>query len=115
MITMYHDQGQIAIKLMGFERGVTVQGGLPVPITTPAHGTAFGEPIRGAASNQRRSYVCPSHQPRTDLVHTVVVSHFRAEQHGPTDGSPFFKMLRSTNTNFVSIFNSREKCGSGKP
>ena len=38
---MYHDQGQIALKLMGFDRGVTVQGGLPVPITTPAHGTAF--------------------------------------------------------------------------
>ena len=38
---MYHDQGQIAIKLMGFSKGVTVQGGLPVPITTPAHGTAY--------------------------------------------------------------------------
>ncbi|TNF64272.1 MAG: 4-hydroxythreonine-4-phosphate dehydrogenase PdxA [Rhodobacteraceae bacterium] len=41
VVTMYHDQGQIAIKLLGFERGVTVAGGLPVPITTPAHGTAF--------------------------------------------------------------------------
>jgi 4-hydroxythreonine-4-phosphate dehydrogenase len=41
IVTMYHDQGQIAIKLMGFEKGVTVQGGLPIPITTPAHGTAF--------------------------------------------------------------------------
>jgi 4-hydroxythreonine-4-phosphate dehydrogenase len=41
IVTMYHDQGQVAVKLMGFERGVTVQGGLPVPITTPAHGTAF--------------------------------------------------------------------------
>jgi 4-hydroxythreonine-4-phosphate dehydrogenase len=41
VITMYHDQGQIAIKLMGFDRGVTVHGGLPVAITTPAHGTAF--------------------------------------------------------------------------
>jgi 4-hydroxythreonine-4-phosphate dehydrogenase len=41
VVTMYHDQGQIALKLMGFERGVTVQGGLPLPITTPAHGTAF--------------------------------------------------------------------------
>lgn len=41
VLTMYHDQGQIAVKLMGFDRGVTVQGGLPVPITTPAHGTAF--------------------------------------------------------------------------
>lgn len=32
---------QIAMKLLGFERGVTVQGGLPIPITTPAHGTAY--------------------------------------------------------------------------
>lgn len=42
VVTMYHDQGQIAMKLMGFEEGVTVQGGLPVPIATPAHGTAYG-------------------------------------------------------------------------
>ncbi len=41
IVTMYHDQGQIAMKLMGFERGVTVQGGLPIPVTTPAHGTAY--------------------------------------------------------------------------
>jgi len=41
IVTMYHDQGQIAIKLMGFERGVTVAGGLPIPVATPAHGTAF--------------------------------------------------------------------------
>ncbi|MFN9279131.1 MAG: 4-hydroxythreonine-4-phosphate dehydrogenase PdxA [Betaproteobacteria bacterium] len=41
VVTMYHDQGQIAMKLMGFERGVTVHGGLPIPITTPAHGTAY--------------------------------------------------------------------------
>jgi len=38
---MYHDQGQIAIKLMGFDRGVTIAGGLPIPVATPAHGTAF--------------------------------------------------------------------------
>lgn len=41
IVTMYHDQGQIAIKLLGFSQGVTVQGGLPIPITTPAHGTAY--------------------------------------------------------------------------
>lgn len=41
VVTMYHDQGQIAMKLMGFEQGVTVHGGLPYPITTPAHGTAY--------------------------------------------------------------------------
>lgn len=41
VVTMYHDQGQIAIKLLGFDEGVSVLAGLPVPITTPAHGTAF--------------------------------------------------------------------------
>jgi 4-hydroxythreonine-4-phosphate dehydrogenase len=46
---MYHDQGQIAIKLMGFSRGVTVQGGLPVPFTTPAHGTAYDIAGQGLA------------------------------------------------------------------
>lgn len=41
VVTMYHDQGQIAMKLIGFDRGVTLVGGLPIPIATPAHGTAF--------------------------------------------------------------------------
>lgn len=50
VVTMYHDQGQIAMKLLGFDRGVTVQGGLPVPITTPAHGTAFDITGTGRAS-----------------------------------------------------------------
>ena len=49
IVTMYHDQGQIAIKLMGFSRGVTVQGGLPLPITTPAHGTAYDIAGQGLA------------------------------------------------------------------
>ena len=49
IVTMYHDQGQIAIKLMGFSKGVTVQGGLPIPITTPAHGTAYDLAGRGLA------------------------------------------------------------------
>jgi 4-hydroxythreonine-4-phosphate dehydrogenase len=50
IVTMYHDQGQIAIKLMGFSQGVTVQGGLPVPITTPAHGTAYDIAGKGLAN-----------------------------------------------------------------
>ncbi len=41
VVSMYHDQGQIAVKLLGFEEGVTVLWGLPFPVTTPAHGTAF--------------------------------------------------------------------------
>ena len=50
IVTMYHDQGQVAVKLLGFERGVTVAGGLPVPITTPAHGTAFDIVGQGKAN-----------------------------------------------------------------
>jgi 4-hydroxythreonine-4-phosphate dehydrogenase len=38
------------MKLMGFERGVTVQGGLPIPITTPAHGTAYDIAGQGKAN-----------------------------------------------------------------
>ena len=49
VVTMYHDQGQIALKLMGFERGVSVQGGIPFPVTTPAHGTAFDIAGQGSA------------------------------------------------------------------
>lgn len=51
VVTMYHDQGQIAMKLLGFERGVTVQGGLPLPITTPAHGTAYDIAGKGVATD----------------------------------------------------------------
>ena len=29
------------MKAFGFDRGLSVQGGLPLPVTTPAHGTAF--------------------------------------------------------------------------
>jgi len=49
VVTMYHDQGQIAMKIMGFQFGVTVAGGLPYPITTPAHGTAFDIAGKGVA------------------------------------------------------------------
>ena len=41
VLTMYHDQGQIATKLQVFNRGVTVTAGLATVFTTPAHGTAF--------------------------------------------------------------------------
>ena len=49
IVTMYHDQGQIAMKLMGFHKGVTVQGGLPLPVATPAHGTAYDISGQGIA------------------------------------------------------------------
>ena len=50
VVAMYHDQGQIATKLRGFQRGVTVTGGLEMVFTTPAHGTAFDIAGRGVAN-----------------------------------------------------------------
>jgi 4-phospho-D-threonate 3-dehydrogenase / 4-phospho-D-erythronate 3-dehydrogenase len=41
VVMMYHDQGQIATKLIGFSKGITVTAGLPMVFTTCAHGTAF--------------------------------------------------------------------------
>ena len=41
VVTMYHDHGQIALKLNGFDQGITIAGGLPAPIVTCAHGTAY--------------------------------------------------------------------------
>ena len=50
VLAMYHDQGQIATKLRGFNRGVTVTAGLETVFTTPAHGTAFDIVGKGVAS-----------------------------------------------------------------
>jgi len=50
VVSMYHDQGQIAMKLLGFDTGVTVLGGLPAPFTTCASGTAFDIVGRGIAN-----------------------------------------------------------------
>ncbi len=41
VVTMYHDQGQIALKALGFERLVTLLGGLPVPAITASSGSAY--------------------------------------------------------------------------
>jgi len=50
VLSMYHDQGQIATKLKGFNRGVTVTGGLKTVFCTPAHGTAFDIVGKGVAT-----------------------------------------------------------------
>ncbi|MBN1755790.1 4-hydroxythreonine-4-phosphate dehydrogenase PdxA [bacterium] len=41
VIAMYHDQGLIPLKMLGFERGVNVTLGLPFWRTSPDHGTAY--------------------------------------------------------------------------
>ncbi len=41
VVAMYHDQGHIAFKLLGFQTAVNVTLGLPIIRTSPSHGTAF--------------------------------------------------------------------------
>ena len=51
VVMMYHDQGQIATKLLGFNKGVTVTAGLKTVFATPAHGTAFDIVGKGIADS----------------------------------------------------------------
>jgi 4-phospho-D-threonate 3-dehydrogenase / 4-phospho-D-erythronate 3-dehydrogenase len=41
VVAMYHDQGHIAVKMLGFSEGVNVTLGLPIVRTSVDHGTAF--------------------------------------------------------------------------
>lgn len=41
MVAMYHDQGLIPVKLVDFDESVNCTLGLPIPRTSPDHGTAY--------------------------------------------------------------------------
>jgi 4-hydroxythreonine-4-phosphate dehydrogenase len=41
VVAMYHDQGHIPVKMLGFEAGVNTTAGLPIIRTSVDHGTAF--------------------------------------------------------------------------
>lgn len=49
VVAMYHDQGHIALKLLGMHRAVNVTQGLPIVRTSVAHGTAFDLAWQGKA------------------------------------------------------------------
>jgi 4-hydroxythreonine-4-phosphate dehydrogenase len=49
VVAMYHDQGHIALKLMGMGRAVNISVGLPLVRTSVAHGTAYDIAGRGIA------------------------------------------------------------------
>jgi len=55
IVAMYHDQGHIPLKLIGFDRGVNVTVGLPIIRTSVDHGTAFD--IAGTGTANPRSMV----------------------------------------------------------
>ena len=50
VIALYHDQGLIPLKMVGFERGVNITLGLPFVRTSVDHGTAFDLAGTGTAS-----------------------------------------------------------------
>jgi 4-hydroxythreonine-4-phosphate dehydrogenase len=49
VIAMYHDQGHVALKTIGFDKAVNVTLGLPIVRTSVAHGTAFDIAWKGLA------------------------------------------------------------------
>jgi len=49
VLCLYHDQANIARKLLGTWDGATVFAGLPIPCATTAHGTAFDRAGQGTA------------------------------------------------------------------
>ena len=51
VVAMYHDQGHIALKLLGMHRAVNITLGLPIVRTSVAHGTAFDRAWQGTAES----------------------------------------------------------------
>jgi 4-hydroxythreonine-4-phosphate dehydrogenase len=50
VVAMYHDQGLIPVKLLGWDKAVNVTVGLPIVRTSPDHGTAFNIARSNSAS-----------------------------------------------------------------
>lgn len=78
VVAMYHDQGHVALKTLGFDRAVNVTLGLPIVRTSVAHGTAFDIAWKGLAGT-------------SSLIEAVrvaarIVSGRRASGLGPLNG-----------------------------
>jgi len=52
VVVMYHDQGHIPLKVLGFEEGVNITVGLPFIRTSVDHGTAFDKAGKGTADSR---------------------------------------------------------------
>ncbi|WP_336285280.1 D-threonate 4-phosphate dehydrogenase [Citrobacter arsenatis] len=52
VVAMYHDQGHIPLKLLGFYDGVNITAGLPFIRTSADHGTAFDIAWTGKAKSE---------------------------------------------------------------
>ncbi len=68
VVALYHDQGHIPLKLMGFDSGVNITIGLPIVRTSVDHGTAFD--IAGQLKANPASMVKAIHLACTMAGHT---------------------------------------------
>ena len=97
VVAMYHDQGHIALKTVGFQRAVNVTLGLPIVRTSVAHGTAFDIAWKGQAD-------------ASSLIAAVRVAariisgggRYSDRNREPLDHRSYRRMI-STSTQFVSV------------
>lgn len=72
VLAMYHDQGLIPFKYLGFEDGVNFTAGLPVIRTSPDHGTAYaiaGKNVAIEESMRNAIYMaCELYKRRNELA-----------------------------------------------
>ncbi|MDR1384343.1 MAG: 4-hydroxythreonine-4-phosphate dehydrogenase PdxA [Planctomycetaceae bacterium] len=58
VVAMFHDQGHIALKLLGMHKAVNITLGLPIVRTSVAHGTAFDIAWQGKAETSSFVEAC---------------------------------------------------------
>jgi 4-hydroxythreonine-4-phosphate dehydrogenase len=73
VVAMYHDQGHIPLKLIGFSSGVNVTVGLPFLRTSVDHGTAFDISWKGKANEESMVEA---------IKLSIKLGHFSAGLHG---------------------------------
>ncbi|PSN20814.1 4-hydroxythreonine-4-phosphate dehydrogenase PdxA [filamentous cyanobacterium CCP5] len=80
-LALYHDQGLIPVKLMGFERAVNTTLGLPFIRTSPDHGTAFD--IAGKGVAEATSLIAAIELAIDLVIHRRLASEERSRRRGP--------------------------------
>ena len=82
VVAMYHDQGLIPVKLLGFDRAVNITIGLSIVRTSPDHGTAFDIAKKNLASpNSMKAAI----ELAVKLAHAKFVQATHAKEHGVKD------------------------------
>jgi 4-hydroxythreonine-4-phosphate dehydrogenase len=81
VVAMYHDQGLIPVKLLGWDKAVNWTLGLPIVRTSPDHGTAFD--IAGRYTASESSMVAA-----IELATTLALHRRRVTAPAPEPGKP---------------------------